>query len=158
MGFTSAVELVPGVKWPEIQLPGDIFLHDEDRPWIDLDEYPGSGIKVLYADEATNTVAFLFRIHPHSSFPIHEHTCRAIAYTLEGEWWYGETYQKQGSLAVELPGSVHYPRTREAGMTIFAVLTGEPGGSSVLLRSQDPETLDVVELDVAWYANLMGTV
>ncbi|MQA13841.1 MAG: hypothetical protein GEV09_06585 [Pseudonocardiaceae bacterium] len=154
MTATERPELVAGVKWPEIQMPGDIFLHDEDQPWVDMEGFPGSQVKVLYADQESNTVAFLYKLQPHSSFAIHEHICRAFAYTLEGEWWYGDTYQKKGSMAIEVPGSTHFPVTKETGFTVLAILAGEPGGT-VLLRSQDPETLEVAELGAEFFASLM---
>ena len=145
--------LAGGKPWPAILRPGDDFIADADRPWVEMDGYPGSAIKVLYADRDTCTVAFLYRLGPNQSFPMHEHRCRAFAYTLDGEWNYGDVHLAPGGLAVEQVGSTHFPETRDTGFTVFALLVGEPD-EPALLRSQDPETLDVVELDIDYFIGL----
>ena len=74
------------------------MIHDEDRPWVEMKDlgYEGSYIKVLYVDRETNTVAFLYDMAPGQAFPMHEHRCRVIAYTLEGEWWYDRAQGAEG--------------------------------------------------------------
>ena len=144
-----------GAAWPAITRPGDDFIDDDSRPWVDMAGYPGSAIKVLYADRESRTVAFLYRLGPNQSFPMHEHRCRAFAYTLEGHWNYGDVQLAPGGLAVEQVGSTHFPETRETGFTVFALLIGEPG-EDVMLRSQDPDTLEVAELNIEYFIELMG--
>lgn len=147
--------LPAGKPWPAIAQPGDAFVAGDAHPWHDMVGYPGSAIKVLYADAASNTVAFLYRLGPNQSFPMHEHRCRAFAYTLDGNWNYGDIHLAPGGLAVEQVGSTHYPETRETGFTVFTVLVGEPG-ETVLLRSQDPVTGEVAELGIEYFIGLMG--
>lgn len=140
--------------WPAIMRPGDCFIQDDERPWVEMEGYSGSAIKVLYADRASRTVAFLYRLGPNQSFPMHEHRCRAFAYTLDGKWNYGDVHLAPGGLAIEQVGSTHFPETADTGFTVFALLIGEPG-QEVLLRSQDPETLEVSELDFDYFLGLM---
>ena len=149
------VPLPGGKAWPAIERPGDDFINDADRPWVDMEGYPGSAIKVLYADRASRTAAFLYRLGPNQNFPMHEHRCRAFAYTLEGKWNYGDVHLGPGGLAVEQVGSTHFPETRDTGFTVFAVLIGDPG-EDVMLRSQDPETLEVAELGIDYFIDLMN--
>ncbi len=151
----DATQLIAGTPWPAIEQPGDAFVGAEDRPWVEMTGFPGSAVKVLYADRASNTAAFLYRLGPNQDFPMHEHRCRAFAYTLEGKWNYGDTHLQEGSLAVEQVGSTHFPQTRETGFTVFTLLVGEPG-ETVLLRSQDPNTLEVAELGIDYFIDLMG--
>jgi len=145
-----------GTPWPAIMRPGDAFVDDESKPWVEMEGYSGSAVKVLYADRSSNTVAFLYRLGPNQSFPMHEHRCRAFAYTLNGNWNYGDVHLKPGGLAVEQVGSTHFPETGDTGFTVFAVLIGEPG-QDVLLRSQDPATNEVAELGIDYFMELMET-
>jgi hypothetical protein len=142
--------------WPAIMRPGDTFVDDDSRPWVPMEGYSGSAIKVLYADRASNAAAFLYQLGPNQNFPMHEHRCRAFAYTLDGDWNYGDVHLKPGGLAVEQVGSTHFPETGDTGFTVFAVLIGEPG-QDVLLRSQDPATNEVSELGIEYFIELMGT-
>jgi len=146
--------LAAGAPWPAIMRPGDAFIGADEHPWVDMEGYTGSAIKVLYADRASQTVAFLYRLGPNQNFPMHEHRCRAFAYTLQGDWNYGDVHLSAGALAVEQIGSTHFPETRETGFTVFALLVGVPG-ERVLLRSQDPTTGEVAELDIEYFMSLM---
>jgi hypothetical protein len=145
-----------GIPWPGITRPGDTFVDDDSRPWVEMVGFVGSAVKVLYADRATNIAAFLYRLGANQSFPMHEHRCRAFAYTLDGNWKYGDVHLSPGGLAVEQVGSTHFPETAGTGFTVFTVLIGEPG-QGVLLRSQDPTTNDVTELGIDYFIELMGT-
>ncbi len=145
-----------GAPWPAIERPGDAFVDADDGNWVSMTGYPGSAVKVLYADRDTNTAAFLYRLGPNQNFPMHEHRCRAFAYTIEGKWNYGDTHLREGSLAVEQVGSTHFPQTRETGFTVFTLLVEEPG-ETVLLRSQDPELLELAELGIDYFIDLMRT-
>ncbi len=146
--------LVGGQPWPMVTRPGDAFIGANERQWVDMEGYPGSAIKVLYADRATQTVAFLYRLGPDQNFPMHEHRCRAFAYTLDGDWNYGDVYLSTGSLAVEQVGSTHFPETRETGFTVFTLLIGEPN-EPVMLRSQDPRTGEIAEIGIDYFISLM---
>jgi hypothetical protein len=86
---------------------------------------------------------------------MHEHLCTAIAYTLHGDWWYGDIKLRKGSLAYETPGSSHAPATADTGFTVLTIFVGEPG-QEVLLRSQDPDTLEVGELGIDFFIDLMN--
>jgi|688.fasta_scaffold376665_2 quercetin dioxygenase-like cupin family protein len=154
MSTVKSEGLVAGVPWPMIQLPEDVFVHSDERPWVQMGEFGGSYVKVLYADKAKNTTVFLYQLAPDSSFPMHEHLCTAIAYTLHGNWAYGDISLRKGSLAFETAGSSHAPETWETGFTVLTVFIGAPG-QEVLLRSQDPETLEVGELGIDFFIDLM---
>lgn len=153
----SDARLVAGKAWPIIHRDTDQVIHDEDRPWVEMKDlgYEGSYIKVLYVDRATNTVAFLYDMAPGQAFPMHEHRCRVIAYTLEGEWWYDRRKAlKAGTAIFEDSGSTHFPQSGAQGFKAFVVLLGEPG-EDVLIRRQHPDTLDVVEIDIDYFARAM---
>ena len=62
-------QLVAGTPWPAIERPGDAFVGADDRPWVEMTGFPGSAVKVLYADRASNTVAFLYRLGPNHRNP-----------------------------------------------------------------------------------------
>jgi quercetin dioxygenase-like cupin family protein len=150
--------LVAGKPWPVIHKDTDQIIHDGDRPWIEMKDlgYQGSFIKVLYVDRETNTVAFLYNMAPGQSFPMHEHRCRVLAYTLEGEWWYDERKAlRKGTTIFEDKGSTHFPQSGDQGFKAFVVLLGEPG-ESVLIRRQHPKTLEVIEIDIDYFARLMN--
>lgn len=146
--------LAAGTPWPMIQLPDDVFVHGENRPWVAMGEFGGSYVKVLHADKETNIAVFLYQLAPNSTFPMHEHLCTAIAYTLHGDWAYGDIDLHKGSLAFETPGSTHAPTTGDTGFTVITVLIGAPGQEAIL-RSQDPETLEVTELGIDFFVDLM---
>lgn len=149
--------LVAGQSWPVIHMETDQVIHDEERPWVEMKGlgYEGSYIKVLYADPETNTVAFLYDMAPGQAFPIHEHRCRVLAYTLEGEWWYDErTKLKKGTTIFEGLGSTHFPQSGDQGFKAFVVLLGQPG-EDVLIRRQHPETLEVVDIDIDYFVRMM---
>lgn len=154
MALANNPDLVAGVKWDMIQLPDDIFIHGDERPWVQMGEFGGSYMKVLYANKEKNSAVFLYQLEPNSTFPMHEHLCTAIAYTLHGDWAYGDISLRKGSLAYETPGSSHAPETWDTGFTVLTVFLGEPG-QEVLLRSQDPETLEVSELGIDFFIELM---
>jgi quercetin dioxygenase-like cupin family protein len=156
-GTSVPSPLPAGAPWPAVARPGDTFVNDDQRAWVEMAGYPGSAIKVLYADRASNTAAFLYRLAPNQSFPMHEHRCRAFAYTLDGDWNYGNVELAPGGLAVEQVGSTHYPETGATGFTVFTVLIGEPG-EEILLRSQDPDTGEVAELGIEYFVELMNAV
>ena len=147
-------KLKTGSPWPAITQAGDCYIEDSEQPWVDMEGYPGSAIKVLYADRESNPVSFLYRLGPNQTFPMHEHRCRAFAYTLDGDWSYGDVHLSKGALAVEQVGSTHFPETKKTGFTVFTILIGNPG-EKVLLRSQDPETLEDSELDIEYFIGLM---
>jgi quercetin dioxygenase-like cupin family protein len=153
----SDPRLVPGHPWPVIHMKADEVIHDEDRPWVEMKGlgYEGSYIKVVYADRQSNTVAFLYDMAPGKAFPMHEHRCRVIAYTLSGEWWYDErSALKEGTTIFEERGSTHFPQSGAQGFKAFVVLLGEPD-DPVLIRRQHPETLEVVDIDIDYFVRLM---
>ncbi|PLW83306.1 hypothetical protein CWI75_07865 [Kineobactrum sediminis] len=154
MSTPGSSDLSPGTKWPMVQLPDDIFIHSEDRPWVAMGEFGGSYVKVLHADKTNNIAVFLYQLSPNSVFPMHEHLCTAIAYTLQGDWAYGDIELHKGSFAFETPGSTHAPTTGDTGFTVMTVLIGSPGQEAIL-RSQDPETLEVTELGIDFFIDLM---
>ena len=153
--LSNPTPLTGGAPWPAITRPGDAFVDDAERPWVQMVGFEGSAVKVLYADKASRTVAFLYRLGPNQSFPMHEHRCRAFAYTLDGDWNYGDVKLHPGGLAVEQVGSTHFPATADTGFTVFTLLIGDPG-EDVMLRSQDPDTLEVEELDIDYFIGLMN--
>jgi anti-sigma factor ChrR (cupin superfamily) len=84
------------------------------RQWHSLADagYPGTEMKVLYIDDEAHSVHFLFSMKAGTGFPRHLHVCRAIVYTVEGEWDYEEGHMGPGSLVIEDPGSYHTPTTK----------------------------------------------
>lgn len=149
--------LAAGQPWPTIHMDTDEVIHDEDRPWVEMKDlgYEGSYIKVLYVDRKTNTVAFLYDMAPGKAFPMHEHRCRVLAYTLEGEWWYDKRKAlKKGTTIFEERGSTHFPQSGDQGFKAFVVLIGQPG-EDVLIRRQHPDTLAVVDIDIDYFARAM---
>ena len=70
-------------------------------------------------------MVLVVRFAPNALYPRHIHKCRAVAYTVSGEWEYAEGLLPPGSCAIEPPDSDHEPRISAQGATIFAVLTSD---------------------------------
>jgi anti-sigma factor ChrR (cupin superfamily) len=96
-----------------IDIPAKI-VDPDTRKWHSLASsgYPGTEMKVLHVDDEGHSVHFLFSMKAGTGFPRHLHVCRAIVYTLEGEWDYEEGHMGPGSLVIEEPGSYHTPTTK----------------------------------------------
>lgn len=98
-----------------------------------LDEIPllipdaeGVWIKVLKADEDQQRVVVKARFEPGGCMPRHTHHCRAVAYTLSGEWEYDAGTFGPGDIAYEAVGEVHQPRS-QAGTEMILVFDSPDG-------------------------------
>lgn len=100
-------------------------IEDKSRPWLPMDGQEGNAFKILSVSEEPNQVVMVVRFAPNALYPRHVHKCRAVAYTVEGQWEYDEGVLPAGSCAIEPPDSDHEPRISAQGATIFAVLTSD---------------------------------
>lgn len=85
-------------------------IQEQEMEWVEV--APGSYFKALTIHVPTNTVAFAFKMDKGApDFPSHFHICRAMAFTVEGEFGYreGENLVKQGMFSYEAAGSFHTP-------------------------------------------------
>jgi hypothetical protein len=145
------------VQWPVIQGDDDSVVYFEDNPWVEMADlgYKGSYIKVVNVDRDAGEITFLYDMAPNTAFPLHEHRCRVIAYTIRGEWWYdSREHLVEGTTIFEGTGSTHRPESGDKGFRAFVVLLVEPG-QKVFLRRQHPETLDVLDLDYEYFERMM---
>ncbi len=102
------------------------ILDDEGVDYIPLTlpEAQGVHVKVLKADEASRRVVAKVRFEAGAVMPRHTHHCRAIAYTLSGEWEYDNGSFSPGKVAYENVGENHQPSSR-TGAEMFIVFDGD---------------------------------
>lgn len=85
-------------------------IQEQEMEWVEV--APGSYFKALAIHVPTNTVAFAFKMDKGApDFPSHFHICRAMAFTVEGEFGYreGDNMVQQGMFSYEAAGSFHTP-------------------------------------------------
>ena len=158
MTTQESPQLVSGVPWPVIEMGDDEVIYFDDRPWVEMQDlgYTGSYIKVVSVDRENRIVMFLYDMAPNTAFPMHQHKCRVLAYTISGEWWYDSRQSLvEGTTIVEGIGSTHMPESGDKGFRAFVVLLGEPG-QDVLLRRQHPKTLEALDLDYDYFERVMN--
>ncbi|MCZ6831497.1 MAG: cupin domain-containing protein, partial [Gammaproteobacteria bacterium] len=83
------------------------IIRDENQEYLSLPLPGAEGVfaKVLKVDEARDRVVVKIRFEAGSRLPRHIHHCRAVAYTMSGEWAYDEGSFKPGDTAFELEGN-----------------------------------------------------
>lgn len=85
-------------------------IQEQEMEWVEVS--PGSYFKALAIHEPTNTVAFGFKMDKGApDFPSHFHICRAMAFTVEGQFGYreGTNMVDTGMFSYEAAGSFHTP-------------------------------------------------
>ncbi len=92
-------------------------------PFPDTD---GVFFKVLKADELNNRVVMKFKFGANTALPRHIHHCRAVAYTISGEWEYDEGDFQQGHVAYEGVGNDHTPSSK-TGAELFLFFDSDNG-------------------------------
>jgi hypothetical protein len=80
----------------------------------------------LKADEEMDRVVVKIKFDAGSRMPRHYHYCRAIAYTISGNWAYDEGSFSPGESAWEDEGNDHTPWSDE-GAELFIVFDGKEG-------------------------------
>jgi len=95
---------------------------------IPLPGAEGVAIKVLKVDAPSRRVVAKVKFAPGSRMPRHLHHCRAVAYTMSGEWAYDEGSFSTGDAAVEQVGNVHTPWS-DTGTEMFLVFDGDDKGN-----------------------------
>ena len=98
----------------------------QERLKIPLPGAEGVFVKVLKADEQMDRVVVKIKFEPGSRMPRHVHYCRAIAYTISGEWAYDEGSFGPGETAWEDEGNDHTPWS-DNGAELFIVFDGKDG-------------------------------
>jgi len=104
------------------------IINDDTQPYLPL-PIPGSEgmyFKVLKADERHNRVVMKFKFDADTRLPRHVHHCRAIAYTIAGEWEYDEGAFKTGHVAYEEVGNDHTPLSN-TGAELFLFFDSDDG-------------------------------
>jgi len=104
------------------------IINDDNQPYLPA-PIPGSeGVyfKVLKADEANNRVVMKFKFGADSKLPRHVHHCRAVAYTISGEWEYDEGAFQTGHVAYEDVGNDHTPLSK-TGAELFLFFDSDNG-------------------------------
>lgn len=85
-------------------------IQEQEMDWVEV--APGSYFKALAIHQPTNTVAFAFKMDKGApDFPSHFHICRAMAFTVEGQFGYreGTNTVDTGMFSYEAAGSFHTP-------------------------------------------------
>ena len=131
----------------------EISIVQEPRDWLPL-VLPGTegvSLKVYKVDEANRTVALKVRFAPGARMPRHQHHCRAIAYTISGQWAYDEGGFAAGDMAYELFGNDHVPYS-EAGTEMFIAFMSDTGQ---FLDNDLPDGT-TLHLGLPWFKALEG--
>ncbi len=129
------------------------IIRDEHQEYLRIPLPGAEGVlaKVLKVDEARDRVVVKIRFEAGSRMPRHIHHCRAVAYTINGEWAYDEGSFKPGESAFELEGNEHTPWS-DNGAELFIVFDGANG------RYLDNFLEDgtVVRLDLPYFKAMEG--
>lgn len=99
---------------------------NQDYLPIPLAGAEGVYVKVLKADEEMDRVVVKIKFDPGTRMPRHIHHCRAVAYTISGQWEYDEGAFVPGESAWEDEGNDHTPWSDE-GAELFIVFDGKNG-------------------------------
>ncbi len=129
------------------------IIRDENQEYLAIPLPGAEGVfaKVLKVDEARDRVVVKIRFEAGSKLPRHIHHCRAVAYTMSGEWAYDEGSFKPGESAFELEGNEHTAWS-DTGAELFIVFDGSDG------RYLDNFLEDgtVVRLDMPYFKAMEG--
>jgi len=106
-------------------------------PWLPYGLVKDCKFRVLKADETSNTVILNFLMPPNCTTQLHDHFCTAMAYTIDGEWMYGDQVFSKGDVAFEVPGEVHQPVTGDRGAELLTILFGGPTESRFLRNFEE---------------------
>ena len=99
---------------------------EQDYLPIPLPGSEGVYVKILKADADMDRVVVKIKFDAGSRMPRHYHYCRAIAYTISGNWAYDEGSFAPGESAWEDEGNDHTPWSDE-GAELFIVFDGKDG-------------------------------
>ena len=99
---------------------------EQDYLPIPLPGTEGVYVKILKADADMDRVVVKIKFDAGSRMPRHYHYCRAIAYTISGNWAYDEGSFSPGESAWEDEGNDHTPWSDE-GAELFIVFDGKDG-------------------------------
>jgi hypothetical protein len=99
---------------------------EQDYLPIPLPGAEGVYVKILKADADMDRVVVKIKFDAGSRMPRHYHYCRAIAYTISGNWAYDEGSFSPGESAWEDEGNDHTPWSDE-GAELFIVFDGKDG-------------------------------
>lgn len=112
-------------------------IESRNTPWLPYGLVDGCKFRVLKADEDSNTVILNFLMPPNCTTQLHDHFCTAMAYTLEGEWMYGDQVFSRGDVAFEVPGELHQPVTGDQGAELLTILFGGKGEDRFLRNFEE---------------------
>lgn len=111
------------------QLPVDSsIIRAGENEFIEI-PLPGSHnilTKIIKLDPENLQAVLLVKFLPGACAPRHLHHCRAIAYTLSGEWEYDDGKFGPGDVAYELAGNVHTPSSVKGGEMVL-IMTSTDG-------------------------------
>lgn len=131
-------------------------IQEQEMEWVEVS--PGSYFKALTIHVPTNTVAYAFKMDKGApDFPSHFHICRAMSFTVEGEFGYreGENMVEQGMFSYEAAGSFHTPYS-VSGFQSRGIFESD---SNVLLEnheSPDPASDVISQLTVQDFIDIAG--
>lgn len=123
------------------------------RDWLPL-VLPGAegvSFKIYKVDELHRTVALLAKFEPGARMPRHQHHCRAIAFTVSGQWAYDEGAFAAGDVAYELLGNDHIPYS-EGGTEMFVTFISD--GDQFLDNDLPDGT--TMHIGMRWFKALEG--
>jgi anti-sigma factor ChrR (cupin superfamily) len=92
------------------------FIDIKSIPWIETS--PGSKMKVIYHDPATDMLTILAKLEPGAGIPAHEHEDLEQTFVLEGSLVDQEGECTAGNCVIRAKGSRHAP-TAPKGCTML---------------------------------------
>lgn len=104
------------------------IIDDDNQDWVPVPLPGAEGVlaKVLKADAAQNRVVMKIKFGPGTKLPRHNHHCRAVAYTVSGEWEYDEGSFQPGHVAYEDVGNNHTASSK-TGSELFLFFDSDDG-------------------------------
>ena len=129
------------------------IIRDTEQEYLKIPLPGAEGVfaKILKVDEEMDRVLLKIKFEAGSSMPRHIHHCRAIAYTISGQWAYDEGSFEAGDSAFEVFGNDHTPWS-DNGAELFIVFDGAEG------RYLDNFLEDgtVIKLDMPYFKAMEG--
>lgn len=138
------------------------FVNPDLIPWTDW-LMPGTRYKLLYCDLANGFFTILLQVDPGTQATVHWHLGTAMAYILEGSFFYNENDpgNTTNCFTCETGGSVHQPFSPEGSLMLGIMhgpIAGYHEGNMVVIADAKLHYEMAKENDAVKYTTVVGYV